>query len=387
MTTAPYTKWVACWGNATSIIDQTECTYAKDLTLSYPMRIVFNGSKLRFRFSNISGTEPITINKAVVARTTGDKKIDTTSIKVITKDNKQEFTIEPGKEMTSDEIDYDVTAGDNLTIRFWVKDYTQMNAGVLITGPLSKGHYSVGDQTEAEELPLDLTRNTHWFYFLNTIDILTEEKNRALICFGDSITAQDWPDYLAQRCWDNGWRDVAIIRRAISGTRILREYSCTTYLAYGIKGETRFPLEINVAGADTVLIQHGINDIIHPVGYEVNPWRPWSDLPTVDDMAEGFTKYYIEVARKAGLKVYGGTLLPIEGWRTYEPFRDDLRNGFNNWLRETPLLDGIADFDLAVRNPEHPAQFAQGFDSGDHLHPSASCYKAMGDCVPEELLK
>ena len=41
---------------------------------------------------------------------------------------------------------------------------------------------------------------------------------------------------------------------------------------------------MEVAGADAVLIQHGINDIIHPVGIEVNPFRPWSDLPTAQGL-------------------------------------------------------------------------------------------------------
>ena len=51
-----YTKWVACWGNATSITDQKAAMYAKNITLRYPIRMVFNGNKLRFRFSNLTGT-------------------------------------------------------------------------------------------------------------------------------------------------------------------------------------------------------------------------------------------------------------------------------------------------------------------------------------------
>jgi lysophospholipase L1-like esterase len=31
--------------------------------------------------------------------------------------------------------------------------------------------------------------------------------------------------------------------------------------------------------------------------------------------------------------------------------------------------------------------FAEGFDSGDHLHPSAKAYNAMAQIVPEEILK
>ena len=36
-------KWVACWGNATSITNRREAVYAKDLTLRYPIRMPFGG--------------------------------------------------------------------------------------------------------------------------------------------------------------------------------------------------------------------------------------------------------------------------------------------------------------------------------------------------------
>ena len=371
-----YNKWVACWGNATSITDRKECVYAKDITLRYPIRVVFSGNKMRFRFSNLTGTEDITLTKAFVAKVNDDYQPV-----AITFSGSQSITIAPGTEVNSDAINIDITAGDNIEVSMYFADYTQMNAGTLITGPLSRGKYTYGNFADQRELPLDLTRNTNWFYFLNTIDILTEEKNHALVCYGDSITAQSWPDYLAIRAWEGGHHDISIIRRAVSGTRILRQYDCITYQAYGLKGATRFPIEMDVAGADTVLIQHGINDIIHPVGVEVNPFRPWSDMPTLDDLIRGTEDIYIAHARKLGLNVWCGTLLPIYGWRTYSEERDQLRCQFNEWLRTSPLFDRCIDFDLAVRDSQNPAAFAPGFDSGDHLHPSEAAYKAMADVV------
>jgi len=376
-----YTKWVSCWGNATSIIDQKECTYSKDLTLRYPVRIVFNGSHMRFRFSNLTGMEPVTLSKACVAKV-ADEYVPVP----ITFDCRRSVTIQPQQEIESDDVAFAVTAGDEVEVSMYFAGYTQMNSGTLITGPLSKGRYAYGDYAESRELPLDLTRNTNWFYFLNTIDVLTEEKNRAVVCYGDSITAQSWPDYLAIRCWDSGLRNVAIIRRAVSGTRILRQYECITYAAYGLRGEIRFPIELNVAGASDVIIQHGINDIIHPVGTDVNPFRPWSDLPTVDEMICGTKKLYIRRARQFCLRVWSGTLLPIYGWRTYNEMRDGMRRQFNEWLRTSPEFDGCIDFDLAVRDPERPEAFAPGYDSGDHLHPSEAAYKRMAEAVPMDII-
>lgn len=370
-----YTKWVACWGNATSITDQKAAMYAKDITLRYPIRMVFSGNKIRFRFSNLTGTEPVTLTKCYAEKTP------------VTFDGKPSVTIQPGREVTSDEISFDVQAGTDINISIYLGEVTQMNAGVLITGPLSKGYYAYGDYALADELPDDYTRNTNWFYFLNTIDVLTQEENHAFICYGDSITAQSWPDYLAIKLWEQDTRNVSIIRRAVSGTRILRQYDCITYAAYGLKGETRFPIEMNVAGADAVLIQHGINDIIHPVGVEVNKFRPWSDMPTAQELIDGVTDIYIKHARELGYKVYGGTLLPIYGWRTYAQFREAVKNEYNEWIRTTNLFDACVDFDAAVRDEKQSEAFAEGNDSGDHLHPSERGYELMAEAVQRILFR
>lgn len=367
-----YTKWVACWGNATSITDQKEAMYAKNITLRYPIRMVFDGCALRLHFSNLTGTEPVTLSKVYIEQTT------------VTFGGEKSVLIEPGKEVTSDEIAYEVKAGTDVNVSVYLGEITQMNAGVLITGPLSKGQYAYGDHALEEELPADDTRNTNWFYFLNTVDVLTKAENHAFICYGDSITAQSWPDDLAIRLWNEGIRNVAIIRRAVSGTRILPQYDCITYAAYGLKGATRFPIEMEVAGADAVLIQHGINDIIHPVGVEVNQFRPWSDMPTSADLIAGVEDIYIRYAKEKGYRVYGGTLLPIYGWRTYAPFREEIKNEFNHWIRTTDKFDGYVDFDEAVRDENHPEAFAEGNDNGDHLHPSEKAYEIMAGAIPAE---
>lgn len=382
MSQVQFSKWVACFGNATSISDRKETTYAKDLTLRYPVRMCFSGSKLRFHFSNLTGTESVTISEACVALA---NHADYRAVP-ITFNGCEQGKIPAGEEILSDEISFNVEAGDTIEVNLYFADFTQMNAGTLITGPLSGGKFAYGNFTHAMELPSDLSRKTNWYYFLNTIDIFTESKNYALVCFGDSITAQDWPDNLTLRCMREGFKNVSIIRRAVSGTRILREYNCITYAAYGLKGATRFPIEMNVAGAKAVIIQHGINDIIHPVGVEVNKFRPWSDMPTVEEMEEGVRELYVKHARTLGLKVYSGTLLPIFGWRTYNENRDVIRNAFNEWLRTAKDFDGCVDFDKAVHNASEPLKFAEGFDSGDHLHPSAKAYEAMAECVPLELL-
>lgn len=385
MTDTKYTKWVATWGNATSITDRREATFARDLTLRYPVRMAFDGAALRFRFSNLTGTVPVTITEAwvqhspLVSAASGPCPITFGG-------GAASVTLDPGTEVESDAVDFPVKAGETVDVSMYFADFTQLNAGTLITGPLSHGKYCYGRYPTAATLPIELSRNTHWFYFLNTVDVLTHESARAIVCFGDSITAQSWPDYLTLMASEAGHRSVSFIRRAVSGTRILRQYDCITYQAYGLKGATRFPIEMNVAGATDVIIQHGINDIIHPVGVEVNPFRPWSDMPTLADLQRGTEEIYVRHARSLGLRVWSGTLLPIYGWRTYTVERDALRDAFNHWLRTSPLFDGCIDFDCALRDPRRPAAFAPGFDSGDHLHPSEEAYKAMAKACLEAML-
>jgi len=378
-------KWVTTWGNATSVAEHRVETYAKDVTLRYPITCALGGSKVRLHFSNFCGKEDITLDCVTVANALSDREIDAQSAKPVTFGGRQSVTIRAGEEIFSDETEFSVKQNGVLSVSVYLGGFTLMRSAVVITGPMSKGFFSVGNQTYAPVLPLDYTRTTDTFYFLTGVDVFTDDKNKCVICYGDSITAQSYPDYLARIYMDDADNDTAVIRRAASGTRVLREYECITYESYGLSGEHRFEREIStVSGAEAVVIQQGINDIIHPVGVDVNPFRPMSDLPAVQQLEEGINRY-IDIAKRYGLKVYLGTLLPINGWRTYAPFREKMRSEFNDWVRGMNEGVGIIDFDKAVRSAKDCTSFEVGNDSGDHLHPSEKAYKIMAETARSAL--
>jgi len=371
-------KWVSVWGNAVSVAENRPERYAKNITIRYPIRIPFDGSALRLTFDNYCGTEPITLNKVTVlcggvfygVRFGGEESV----------------TIGAEDNVVSDAVELPIHAGEAAQVSFYLKDFTLMRSVVFTCGPLSGGLYANGDETENADISIMTSRKTHLNYFLSNVSVLTGEENRTIVCYGDSITAQDWPDDLALRCAREGYGRTAIIRRATSGSRILREYHCLTYESYGLMGSRRFHHEVPTDGADTVIIQQGINDIIHPVGEEVNIFRPMSDLPTVEQLIDGL-KTYIAQAREMGLKVYVGTLIPMGGWRTDAPFRQQMRHAYNDFIRSTDLIDGCIDFDMALRDPERIDWFRPEYDSGDHLHPSKLGYQRMAEEVPAEILK
>jgi len=370
--------WASVWGNAISIGENRPESYNKNLTIRYPIYTQFGGSALRLTYDNYCGTDDVTLTKTTV-QING-------KFYPVTFGGKREAFIKAGESIVSDELECEIIPQTLIVVSYYFEDFTQLRSAVYTSGPLTEGIYAIGDMTETDIIPQDIARNTNIIYFLSNISVLTSCENRTIVCYGDSITAQDWPEYLTLRCNREEKLNTAVIRRAASGTRMLREYNCITYESYGLMGSKRFDHEVPTDGADTVIIQHGINDIIHPVGKEVNPFRPMSDMPTLEELIDCM-KFYIEKSRAYGYKVYVGTLLPIEGWRTYAPFREEIRHAFNEWIRTTDLIDGCIDFDKAVRDPERPTRFLPEYDSGDHLHPSKAGYKRMADIVPEELLK
>ena len=373
-----HTKWVSVWGNAVSVAENRPERYARDITIRYPIHIPFSGSAIRLTFDNYCGTEPITLDKTTVFY--GGRFYR------VLFGGERDVIIPAGERVVSDPLEMELNKGEVIQVSFYLQDFTLMRSVVYASGPLSEGIYANGDMTENARIDILTSRKTHLFYFLSNVSVLTEENKRAIVCYGDSITAQNWPDELALRCYTEGYSNTAVIRRATSGSRILRQYDCLQYESYGLSGENRFSHEVPTDGADVVIIQQGINDIIHPVGEDVNVFRPMSDLPTVEQLIEGL-KTYIAKARSFGYKVYVGTLLPMGGWRTDAPFRQEMRHAYNEFIRTTDLIDGYIDFDKALQDPENPNHFKPEDDSGDHLHPSSRGYKRMAQEVPAQLLK
>ena len=381
--------WTSIWGNAVSIAENRPERYAKNITIRYPIRVPFDGSAIRLTFDNYCGTEPITINKTTLL--VRGKEGGRSPFLPVTFGGERVVTIGAGENVTCDPVEVELHAGETVYVSFYLADFTLMRSVVFTCGKLSGGLYANGDETETVNIDINTSRATKLNYFLSNVSILAKEdemgrRPRTIVCYGDSITAQDWPDDLQIRCQKEGFTRTAIIRRAASGTRILREYSCLTYESYGLMGCHRFQHEVPTDGADAVIIQQGINDIIHPVGEDVNIFRPMSDLPTVEELIEGL-KTYIAQAREMGLRVYVGTLIPMGGWRTDAPFRQEMRHAYNDFIRTTDLIDGCIDFDAALRDPAKPDWFLPEYDSGDHLHPSKKGYERMAAEVPAELLK
>ena len=378
------TKWVAAWGCAETYTTQNVSNTVEDITFRYVIYSPLAGSKIRLYFSNRLGKNPAKIDKVSVAPYIGGGKVDTSKAVEVTFGGARECVMQAGEKAISDEVAFDTECGERFAISLYIKDRTDLLCGHWNGGHFITKFYGTGDYADAEEIDKDAVGEGGPYLFLYQADVLTSEDSSAIVAFGDSITAQPWPDWLAHRIVESGIRNRSVIRRGIGGNRILREYKCRMKMHYGEIGVERFERDISVPGADKVFLLHGVNDIIHP--NPNSPYCPMEFFPSFEEIIAGYN-HYINTAHKKGLKIYIATLLPMHR-KAADPQRtEDMRCRMNEWLRANKDIDGLIDFEAAVWNEDNHKVFEPVCDSGDHLHPSVEGARRMAFCIPEEYYK
>ena len=92
----------------------------------------------------------------------------------------------------------------------------------------------------------------------------------------------------------------------------------------------------------------------------------------------------IDRAHALGLRVYGGTLNPVDGF----PFPgfwtaalEAKRQAVNRWIRSSNAYDAVIDFDALLRDPSHPSRLLPAYDGGDHVHPNDFGYRVMAEAI------
>jgi lysophospholipase L1-like esterase len=95
-------------------------------------------------------------------------------------------------------------------------------------------------------------------------------------------------------------------------------------------------------------------------------------------------------AHAKGLKIYGGTLQPMEGtiYSAYStPEAEAKRQAVNQWIRNSGAFDAVFDFDAALRDPNHPTRLLPAYDRGDHLNLNDAGHEAIADAIDLKLFK
>ncbi len=373
--------WITTWGTSPSVSRIAPARYAKNITLRTVIPVMVSGNQLRLNLSNFGGTEIVSISAVSVAKCDKNAVLLSESMPVLF-NGEAACKMESGGTSQSDPVNLCVSRGENIAVSLYLSDFTELASGTEISGPLTKLYFCENEALNEKELSPAHSMAIETCFFLDTVDVLSEDDSKALVCFGDSITAQAWTDELALRVLKEG-QALTVVRRGIGGSRIFHAYDNVQHRCYGPDGFSRFVRELKISGVDRVIILHGINDMMHPEG---SLFRPWSDLPTAEELIEAF-RWYIRTAHDLGLKVCLGTCPTFKGWHTFNPQKEAIRQQLNEWIRSQTESEAIADFDAATRDPQNIESRDPACDSGDHVHPSAEGARRMAACVPAEFLK
>jgi len=165
---------------------------------------------------------------------------------------------------------------------------------------------------------------------------------------------------------------VGVLNEGIAGNRTLHD-------SLGPNALARFDRDtLASTGVTHVIVQLGGNDI-----FTINPTEDVS----VDEVIQGH-KQLIERAHAKGLKIYGCTLTPVQGFLVPgTPFpvftlaNEAKRQAVNAWIRTSGEYDAVIDFDRVLRDPDAPARILPLYDSGDHGHPTDAGYRALADSI------
>lgn len=342
-----------------------------DQTVRQIVHVSAGGRAIRIVISNAYGTEPLVIGEARVARPSEGASVVEGSDRPLTFGGETRVSIPPGAPAISDPVEFDVPALSDLVVSLYVPESTRLDT--FHWSGQQTGYLAPGNLTSA----LSFTPGATFTARLFISAVLAATPARVVAAFGDSITDgssatvdanQRWPDLLAERLAP--YRAGAI-NAGISGNQLLKD-------GMGVNAVARFERDVlSQPGVESVIVLIGINDI----GGIESPTPP-----TAAELVAGY-RQLIAQARSRGVRILGGTITPFEGALEdfvegyYTPEKEQLRSRINEWIRSSGEFDAVVDFDLALRDPDHPTQLDPSYDSGDRLHPNDAGYRAMAAAV------
>ncbi|MBO9681980.1 MAG: hypothetical protein J7502_04830 [Flavisolibacter sp.] len=104
-------KWVGTWGTAPQLVEPSNMPPAPGLsnnTLRQVVCVSIGGKKLQLKFSNKFGKAPVTMKAVQIAVSTGGSSINGSTSKTLKFKGRQEVTMQPGEEITSHAVSFDL---------------------------------------------------------------------------------------------------------------------------------------------------------------------------------------------------------------------------------------------------------------------------------------
>jgi lysophospholipase L1-like esterase len=370
--------WVGTWATAPAPSD-TGVGFNNHTVRMHP-RLSIGGDTIRVRVSNAYGNGNLVIGAASIGLRDKGPAIVPDSVRQLTFGGSSTATVAAGALVISDSVQLDVPPLADLAVSLYLPG--EIPPGFQITGRYARQtNYISPPGNFAAAITMPVGKITDEWFFVSSIDVLASPETGGVVALGDSLTDANisthdaycrWPDQLARRLVARpGGRLLGVMNQGLGGNRILHDVR-------GDSGLRRFDRDVLAQpGVTHAIVMLGTNDLRNRYA------RPAEEV-TAAQMIAGLHQMALR-AQARGIKLFGATLTPF-GNETFlpgawNPVREGHRVAFNHWIRESGVLDGVVDFDKALRDPECPTQMLPIYDCGDGLHPSDLGYCKMGDAI------
>lgn len=367
--------WVGTWGTAPQLVENNNNPPSPGLgnnSLRQIVQVSIGGEKVRLKLTNefSSGATEIKAVELALAKTAGSSsEIDETSTVCLTFDGKAGVKMPAGGKVVSDAVDFHIGNRENvaITIHYGTASSTSVSGH---PGSRTTSYLKAGNTTDFN----GATRTEHWYNIL-ALEVEAPETAGAVAILGNSITdgrgsttnqQNRWADVLSCRLLANEpTNQVGVLNMGIGG-------NCVLGGGLGPTASNRYKRDLlGQEGVKWIILFEAVNDL----GGAQN------GVQTAKRIIEVY-KQIIREAHQKGIYVFGATITPFKGNNYYSADHEKGRSTINKWIRTTKMLDGVIDFDEAVRDPGNPeAMQSQFLFENDWLHLNAKGYETMGNCV------
>lgn len=369
---SPTSVWEATWATAIEFTGPSDmpASSLSNRAIRQIIHVSKGGTQLQLKLSNVHSKEPVDIKSVFIADAKEASDIDAKTAKYVTFNGKRNITIEPGKDLTSDVIGYNLKPLQLLSITINYGESTPVNAsshrGSRTTSYIIKG------VAKPKTKFIDAEKVDHWYNIasLNVLRSNPAEAN-AIVVLGNSITDGRGSTTNKQNRWTDAMAEAlggetSVLNLGIGGNSVL-------WGGLSEPAVKRFNRDIlEQQGVKTLIIFQGVNDIGGSRG---------NSEEVAKKLTEAY-KSFIDQGHAKGWKVIGATITPFKGNSYYSFFHEAARQVVNEWIRTSGAFDAVIDFDELVRDPQDPTKLKAEY-SDDWLHLNPTGYAAMGKLAAE----